>query len=78
MIKIKNVIWKKGIIKVWREAHDMDTEGPNTFCQVVNFYPGSQMSHGRHLGSQRTGLALHSEKITQAASGTQTNMRKNE
>ena len=56
----------------------MDTEGPTTFCQVVSFYPESQMSHGRHLSSQGTGLALHPEKITQAASGTQTNMRKNE
>ena len=72
------MIFKKGNRKAWRDAHDMDTEGPTTFCQVVSFYPESQMSHGRHLSSQGTGLALHPEKITQAASGTQTNMRKNE
>lgn len=35
------------------------------------------MSHARTLSSQETGLVLHSEKITQAASGIQTKEEKN-
>lgn len=35
------------------------------------------MSHARPVGSQEAGLALHSEKITQAARGIQTKWEKN-
>lgn len=35
------------------------------------------MSHARFLGRQEIGLALHSEKITKAASGIHTKWEKN-
>lgn len=35
------------------------------------------MSHARFLGCQEIGLALHSEKITKAASGIHTKWEKN-
>lgn len=47
------------------------------FAKQLIFTLKVRISHARSLSSQETGLALHSEKITQEAGGIQTKWEKN-